>query len=100
MPRLPPSRPRAAVTLLVMATKPKERKIETAWIENGYLVAAADIALARPAPAEEPVTAGVLEAISVAPGAGDPIRSLESVRAFAGRGLDGDDGVMDSPLAA
>jgi MOSC domain-containing protein YiiM len=65
-------------------------QIETDWIEAGYVVAAADIALARPAPATAPVTAGVLEAISVAPSAGEAVRALDSVRALAGRGLDGD----------
>jgi hypothetical protein len=65
-------------------------RIETDWIEAGYLVAAADIALARPAPAVAPVTAGVLEAINVAPSAGEPVRALDSVRVLAGRGLDGD----------
>jgi len=65
-------------------------RVETDWIEAGYLVAAADIALARPAPAAAPVTAGVLEAIHVATSAGEPVRALVSVRALAGRGLDGD----------
>jgi hypothetical protein len=65
-------------------------EIDSGWIEAGYVVAAADIALARPAPLAVPVTAGVLEAINVAPSAGAPVRALASVRALAGRGLEGD----------
>jgi hypothetical protein len=60
------------------------------WIEDGYLVAAADIALAPPARPPAPVGTGTVEAICVAAAAGEPARALESVRAIPGRGLDGD----------
>jgi hypothetical protein len=63
---------------------------ETDWIEAGYVVAAADIALARPAADAAPTAAGVLEGIYVAASAGEPVRALHSVRALAGRGLQGD----------
>jgi hypothetical protein len=59
-------------------------------LEGGFAVAALDIALARPARPEAPVTAGTVEAIYVAPDAGAPPQALEHARALAGRGLDGD----------
>jgi hypothetical protein len=63
---------------------------EHAWIEDGFLVAATDIALARlPRPAA-PARSGVVEAIWVAPAAGKPATTVEAVRAIADRGLDGD----------
>lgn len=65
-------------------------KLRDDWIEDGYLVAAADIALAPPARTSAPVGAGTVEAICVAAAAGEPPRTLESVRAIPGRGLDGD----------
>jgi hypothetical protein len=64
--------------------------LETAWIADGFLVAAADIALARPPAAAFPAGTGVLEQIWVAPSAGEPAAGLERVQAFAGRGLEGD----------
>lgn len=64
--------------------------LESDWIEAGYVLAAADIALARPAADAAPTAAGVLEAIYVAASAGEAVRVLESARALAGRGLDGD----------
>lgn len=64
--------------------------IESDWIEDGYLVAAVDIALARPPRPDAPSTTGVLEGIAIAANAGEPIRPLDSVRALAGRGLEGD----------
>jgi hypothetical protein len=63
---------------------------DPAWIAEGFLVAAADIALARPARPVPPATAGSVEAICVAPSAGEPAELLESVRAIPGRGLEGD----------
>lgn len=39
-------------------------EIEREWIDAGFLVAAADIALARPAPAPIPTGSGVVEAIA------------------------------------
>ena len=59
-------------------------------ILDGYLVAAGDIALARPELPRAPDQTGSVEEIWIAPAAGTPADSLESVRALPGRGLDGD----------
>lgn len=59
-------------------------------IADGFVLSAADIALARPAPAAPPAAAGVLEQVWTAPAAGEPMRACDGVRALPGRGLDGD----------
>ena len=64
--------------------------IDNDWITDGYLLAAGDIALARPPLPAAPADVGVVEAIWVAPAAGVSARPLQRVRALAGRGLDGD----------
>jgi hypothetical protein len=64
--------------------------VENEWIEEGFLIAATDIALARPEPPTAPAGTGTLEGIFIAPSAGEPTRSLERVRALAGRGLEDD----------
>jgi MOSC domain-containing protein YiiM len=64
--------------------------VQIEWIEDGFLVAATDIALARPQLPAAPTTAGTLEAICIASSAGEPVTLLGSVRALAGRGLEGD----------
>jgi hypothetical protein len=66
------------------------------WIEDGFLIAAADIALARPKAPAIPVGTGRLEGIFVSSSAGEPTRALESVRALAGRGLQDDRHVTGS----
>jgi hypothetical protein len=65
-------------------------ELQGEWIEDGFVVAAADIALALPPRPPPPATAGTVEAICIAAAAGEPAQVLESVRALAGRGLDGD----------
>jgi MOSC domain-containing protein YiiM len=65
-------------------------------LAGGFVVAALDIALARPALAEAPVSAGTVEAIFVAPAAGAAAVSLDGVRALPGQGLDGDRHVTGS----
>jgi hypothetical protein len=65
-------------------------ELEDGWIDAGYLVAAADVALALPPPPPAPAGAGTIETICVAPSAGESARTLRSVRALAGRGLEGD----------
>ncbi len=60
------------------------------WIEAGYLVAAGDIALARPPLPAAPIAVGSIEGIWVASAAGQQARPVPSVRALADRGLDGD----------
>jgi MOSC domain-containing protein YiiM len=59
-------------------------------LEGGLVVAALDVALARPPLPQAPVSAGRVEAIFIASQAGAPARAVEEVRALAGRGLDGD----------
>src|SRR5207237_4114560 len=54
------------------------------------LVAAADVALALPPQPPAPASAGTLEEICVASSAGEPVRRLQTVRAIAGRGREGD----------
>jgi MOSC domain-containing protein YiiM len=59
-------------------------------VEDGYLVAPADVALWRPA-AERPFRAsGTVEAIAIAPAAEAPMVRVEAAVAHAGRGLEGD----------
>jgi hypothetical protein len=69
---------------------------DPAWIEDGFLIAAADIALARPKAPAVPLQTGTLEGIFVSPSAGQPTRSLQRVRALAGRGLQDDRHVTGS----
>jgi hypothetical protein len=64
--------------------------LEDGWIEDGYLVAAADVALALPPRPAAPAGPGTVEAICVASAAGESARMLEAVGALAGRGLEGD----------
>jgi MOSC domain-containing protein YiiM len=59
-------------------------------IVDGFLLAAADIALAMPSRPSAPTTAGAVEAICIAPGAGAPVKLVDAVRVLAGEGLDGD----------
>jgi hypothetical protein len=70
--------------------------VDNGWIEAGYLVAAGDIALARPPQPAAPAGSGSVESIWVAPAAGRPARALPSVRALAGQGLEGDRHVSGS----
>jgi len=65
-------------------------RVEGDWITDGYLLAAADIAQARPALPAAPAGSGAVEGIWIAPSAGEPARALSSVRALPGRGLAGD----------
>lgn len=64
--------------------------VDNDWIVDGYLVAAADIALARPPLSQAPLATGRIEAIFVSPSAGEPATALTTARALPGRGLDGD----------
>lgn len=64
--------------------------IQAEWITEGYLLAATDIAQARPALPTAPTDTGTVEAIWVAPSAGEPVRSITHARALPGRGLEGD----------
>ncbi len=64
--------------------------VDNAWLLEGFVIAAGDIALARPPLPLAPAGSGTVEAIWVSPSAGEPTRELEAVRALAGHGLDGD----------
>lgn len=59
-------------------------------IEEGFLIAAADIAQALPAQATAPIADGTVESIWIAPAASEPAVALNAARAIAGWGLDGD----------
>jgi MOSC domain-containing protein YiiM len=59
-------------------------------LEGGFVVAALDVATARPAAPDAPTSTGTVEGIFVAPEAGAPARAVGDVRALAGRGLEGD----------
>jgi hypothetical protein len=59
-------------------------------LDGGYVIAALDVALARPPRAQAPTSVGTVEAIFVAPQAGAPATAVEVVRALPGRGLAGD----------
>jgi len=65
-------------------------EVSSDWIEDGFIVAAADIALARPARPTAPVADGTVDGIWVAAAAGEPARGLAVAHALAGRGLAGD----------
>jgi hypothetical protein len=62
--------------------------------ETGFLVAAADVALATPPRPQAPASAGVVEVIAIAPRAGAPVRTLATAALRAGRGVDGDRHVL------
>ncbi|MFL5822946.1 MAG: MOSC domain-containing protein [Solirubrobacteraceae bacterium] len=64
--------------------------IENEWIEGGFVVAAADIALARPVLASAPTGTGTVEGIFVSDSAGEAMTALPRARALANRGLEGD----------
>jgi MOSC domain len=57
---------------------------------DGFLISVLDIALARPAAAEAPESAGIVEEIWVSAGAGVAGDSLASAQALPGQGLEGD----------
>jgi len=64
--------------------------VDSAWIADGYVVAAADIALARPPLPVAPDRPGVVERIWVSSAAGRPAEGPDGVRALPGEGLEGD----------
>jgi len=65
-------------------------------LDGGLVIAALDVALARPPLPDPPASAGSVEAIFVAPAAGAPAERLEQAAALAGRGLEGDRHVTGS----
>jgi hypothetical protein len=65
-------------------------EIDRESVQEGFLVAAADIALALPPRPQAPLAAGTVEALAVAGAAAGPARLLQTARALAGQGLEGD----------
>lgn len=64
---------------------------QAAWsVVDGFVLAAADIARARPVQPDPVATTGTIQALHVAASAGEPARELRTATALAGRGLDGD----------
>ncbi len=72
------------------ASWPDEPGEEHRWVEEGFVVAAGDIAVARPPRGAAPTGVGTVVSIHVADGAGLPARPLARARLLAGRGIDGD----------
>jgi MOSC domain-containing protein YiiM len=66
------------------------REDEEIRIDGGFVLAALDIALARPQAPAAPATTGRVEAIWIAHSAGAPAERREEARALPGRGLEGD----------
>jgi hypothetical protein len=64
--------------------------VDNAWLLEGFVIAAGDIALARPPLPLAPAGSGTVEAIWVSASAGEPAQAVASVRALAGQGLTGD----------
>ena len=69
---------------------PGDGAVDAEWLVDGFLIAAGDIALARPPLPSAPVGAGSVERIWISPSAGEPGRPVQSVRVLAGHGLEGD----------
>jgi hypothetical protein len=68
-----------------------------AWrLDGGLVVAALDVALARPPSPDAPAATGTVEGIFVAPDAGAPAERLDRATAIAGSGLEGDRHVTGS----
>jgi len=65
-------------------------EIERESIDDGFLIAAADIALAMPPRPAAPRAVGTVETIAVAGAAAEPAHLLQAVHALAGQGLEGD----------
>ncbi|MGB9182636.1 MAG: MOSC domain-containing protein [Solirubrobacteraceae bacterium] len=65
-------------------------EVEPEWLTNGFLIAATDIALARPPLPQAPPGTGSVERIWIAANAGQAAVAVDSVRALAGQGLEGD----------
>lgn len=64
--------------------------VEDWRLEDGFVIAALDVALARPPRPAAPSSPGSVEVISVAATAGAPPQAVETVPALAGCGLEGD----------
>jgi hypothetical protein len=65
-------------------------EVDAAGVRAGYVLAATDIALARPRLPEPPSTTGRVQAIWLAASAGEPATGVGAAYAIAGQGLQGD----------
>ncbi|HWE12535.1 MAG TPA: MOSC domain-containing protein [Solirubrobacteraceae bacterium] len=72
------------------ATWPDEPGEEHDWVKDGFVVAAGDIAPARPPRVAAPAGTGTVVSIHVAGAAGAPARTLTAARLLAGQGIEGD----------
>ncbi|MGH3318820.1 MAG: MOSC domain-containing protein [Streptosporangiaceae bacterium] len=63
-------------------------------LDGGHVLAALDIAQARPSPPQAPESAGTIAGIYLAAEAGAPVRPVPDARALADRGLNGDHHVI------
>ncbi len=72
------------------ASWPDEPGEGHAWVEEGWVVASGDIALARPALPTRPADTGTVVSIHVSDAAGTPAQSRTKARLIAGRGIEGD----------
>jgi MOSC domain-containing protein YiiM len=88
-----------------VAWDPSRVTDDEGWeIEEGFVVAPLDVALARPLQPAAPTARGTVEEIRIAPAAGVPSEPVGTVHALAGRGLEGDrhvtgDGTFPSGVA-
>jgi hypothetical protein len=64
--------------------------VDNEWLVEGFLIAAEDIALARPPRPRPPTGSGTVQGIWLASSAGVAAREVQSVRALARLGLEGD----------
>jgi MOSC domain len=78
------------------AAWPDEPGEEHDWVEEGFVVGAGDIALARPPRAAAPADTGTVISIHVADTAGTSARALRTGRLRAGKGIEGDRHVTGS----
>jgi hypothetical protein len=76
------------------AAWPDEPGEEHDWVQEGFVVAAGDIAPARPSRAAAPTGTGTVVSIHVADAAGTPARKLTAARLLAGQGIEGDRHVL------
>ena len=64
--------------------------VDNAWLLEGFVIAAGDIALARPPLPLAPAGSGTVEAIWVSASAGEPAQAWSRSARSAGQGLEGD----------
>jgi hypothetical protein len=70
---------------------PSKEADHSAWqLDGGFVLAALDVALARPQLLDAPTATGTIETIWIADAAGTPARALTEARVLAGAGIDGD----------